>query len=214
MPLIWPDGSVFGTICVVDDKPRLYTQLHQLHKPLDVLRENLEIAKAAQSRVSQIVQSLKGFVALDQAALQRIDIHKDLDNTLVLIDHELRDRATVHKDYGDVPPIECYRSQINQVLMILLLNASEAIPGKGTITIRTDSENDKVFIEISDTGHGLAPHEMKQLFDFSFTRKGSRVGMNVALSTVRQIIEKHNGNITVESEPGEGTTFKITLPVQ
>ncbi len=306
MPLMWPDGSVFGTICVLDDKARPYTQLYQdllqqfrqiierdfqliartgeledtlhqleqiqeklvfsekmaalghlvagithelnspvgvmraaadvsgrcieriddlleagrsslegkLHKLLDVLRENLGLARTAESRVSQIVQSLKEFAALDQAELQRIDIHKDLDNTLVLIDQELRDRATVHKDYGDVPLIECYRSQISQVFMILLVTASEAIPGKGTITIRTRSETGKVFIEISDTGRGLAPDEMKKLFDFSFIRKGSRVAMSVGLSTVRQIIDKHHGNITVESEPGEGTTFQITLPIQ
>ena len=113
-----------------------------------------------------------------------------------------------------MPLIEGYRSQINQVFMILLVNASEAMPGKGTITIRTRSETGKVFIEISDTGRGLAPDEMKKLFDFSFTRKGSRVGMSVGLSTVRQIIDKHHGNITVESQPGEGATFKITLPVQ
>ena len=305
MPLIWPDGSVFGTICVLDDKARPYTQLYQdllqqfrriierdfeliartgeledtlhqleqtqeklvfsekmaalghfvagishelnspvgvmrsaadlsgrcmeriddlleeehsslegkLRKLLDVLRENIGLATTAESRVSQIVQSLKEFAALDQAELQRIDIHKDLDNTLALINQELRDRATVHKDYGDVPLIECNRSQINQVFMILLVNASEAMPSKGTITIRTRSETGKVFIEISDTGRGLAPDEMKKLFDFSFTRKGSRVGMNVGLSTVRQIIDKHHGNITVESEPNKGTTFTITLPI-
>lgn len=307
MPLIWPDGSVFGTICVLDDKAQPYAEIYQdllqqfrqiierdfeliartdeledtlhqleqvqeklvfsekmaslgqlvagiahefnspigvmraatdvsgrciesiddllkeghsshlkskLHKPLNVLRENLGLAEAAELRVSKIVQSLKEFAALDQAEFQQVDIHKDLDNTLTLIDQELRDRVAVHKDYGDVPPIECYRSQINQVLMVLLVNASEAMLDKGTITIRTRSETGNVFIEISDTGRGLSPDEMKKLFDLSFTRKGSRVGMSVGLSMVRHIIDKHHGNIAVESTPGEGTTFQVTLPIK
>ncbi len=185
----------------------------KLQKTLEILKDNVRVIKAAGGRVSKIVQSLKNFAALDQAELQRTDIHQDLDNTLVLLEHQLKDRVEVVKDYGEIPPVECYRSQLNQVFMGLLRFASNAIEEAGTMTLRTRSVNDAVEIELTDTGRGMPPEEVNQLFDFSFSRRGSRVAANAGLSIVRDIIERHGGTIKVRSEVGQGTTVTVKLPL-
>jgi signal transduction histidine kinase len=185
--------------------------LGALKKTLRILRENVGVVRTAGNRVAGIVQSLKEFASLDRAELQVTDIHADLDNNLVLLEHELKDKVEVVKDYGDVPPMECYRGELNQAFMTLLTRAARDIEESGTLTIRTSRADDEIFIEISDTGKGLSGEEKERLFDFSFNRQGDRVGMSTGLTTVQNIVRKHNGEIRLESEVGQGTKVTMVL---
>ena len=180
-----------------------------LKKPLGILKDNVRVVRTAGNRVAGIVQSLKDFASLDRAELQVTDIHADLDNNLVLLAHELRDKVKVVKEYGDVPPMECFRGELNQAFMTLLMRAAHDIEDAGTLTIRTSQASDGVQIEITDTGRGITPDELHHLFDFSFNRQGGRVGMSTGLMAVQNVAQKHRGKVQVESEVGEGT--KVTL---
>jgi signal transduction histidine kinase len=182
-----------------------------LKKTLGILKENVRVVRSAGNRVAAIVQSLKEFASLDRADLQVTDIHADLDNNLVLIEHELKDKVEIVKDYGDVPPRQCYRGELNQAFMTLLTRAARDIEESGTITIQTSQVDDSILIEIRDTGKGLSSKEQARLFDFSFNRQGDRVAMSTGLSTVQNIVRKHNGEIRVESEIGKGTKVTMVL---
>jgi two-component system NtrC family sensor kinase len=118
----------------------------------------------------------------------------------------------VEKQYGNIPQVECHPNRLNQVFMNLLVNASQAIPDQGTITIRTAKKGDSVKISISDTGVGIPPENLSRVFDPGFTTKGVGVGTGLGLSICYKIIEEHQGKIDVESSD-KGTTFTITLPL-
>ncbi|MFH1374021.1 MAG: PAS domain S-box protein [bacterium] len=186
------------------------TQLQQL---FDKIKQLNDINQTASERIVGIVNSLRRFARLDQSEMDRVDIREGLENTLTLVNHELRDRITVVREYGDIPPISCFPNQLNQVFMNLLVNASQAIEGKGTITIRTRHGNGQVVVEFIDTGRGMNAETVKRIFDPGFTTKGSGVGTGLGLSIVYQIIEAHHGRIDVDSEPGRGAVIRLTLPV-
>ncbi len=172
------------------------------------------INKTAAVRIVDIVNSLRKFARLDRAEKDRVDLHDGINSTLTLVHHDLKDRIEVRREFGDIPPVDCYPNQLNQVFMNLLVNAAQAIDGKGVITIRTYSDDGKVVLEFSDTGAGIAAEHLKKIFDPGFTTKGAGVGTGLGLSIVHQIIQGHNGTITVNSKKGNGTTFRIVLPVR
>ena len=180
---------------------------------LKMLKENTGVTVTASERVATIVKSLSTFAGLDRADYQRIDVHEGLDSCLTLLENELRGRITVEKAYGEIPEIACYPAQLNQIFINLLKNASQAIEGAGIIGIKTFAEKDRIHVEIADTGRGIPQDKLKTIFDFGFSASGSRVRMSSGLSSAYQIIQRHHGNITVESETGKGTTFSIVLPV-
>jgi two-component system, NtrC family, sensor kinase len=166
-------------------------------------------------RVTRIVQDLKDFSHVDASTMQWADLEHGLDSTLNVAWNELKYKAEVVKEYGGIPEVECIASQINQVFMNLLVNAAQAIAERGTITIRTAREgDDHVRIEVSDTGCGICPENLKKIFDPFFTTKPVGKGTGLGLSLAYGIIRKHGGKIEVSSELGVGTTFKITLPIQ
>lgn len=167
----------------------------------------------AVERMVQLVGSLRSFGRPDRAEIDRVDLHEGIESTLQILRHELRP-IDVHRQYGELPPVECYPGQMNQVFMNLLVNAVHAMPDGGTITVRTRAEGDHVIVEIEDTGTGIAGANLKRIFEPGFTTKGNRMGMGLGLLIVRQIVDRHGGHIAVESEPGRGTTFTITLPVR
>ena len=191
-------------------KMRENTELLKLFESIQKLNS---VSETASERIVNIVNSLRRFARLDQAAKDKVDILEGLENTLALVHHELKDRITVVKDYGPIPKINCFPNQLNQVFMNILVNASQAIEDKGTITIRTITDNRNVIIEFSDTGRGMTAETIKRIFDPGFTTKGSGVGTGLGLSIVHQIIQDHRGKIDVESEPGKGATFRLTLPI-
>lgn len=167
------------------------------------------------SRVKKIVQDLKDFSHVDESEMQWSDLHHGLDSTLNIVSNEIKYKAKVVKEYGDIPEVECIATQINQVFMNILVNAAHAIETEGTITITTDRKGDDwVFIRISDTGQGIAEESIKRIFDPFYTSKPVGEGTGLGLSLSYGIIEKHNGRIEVESEVGKGTSFTVWLPVK
>jgi len=165
------------------------------------------------TRVKQIVQDLKDFSHVDEGEWQHTDLHQGLDSTLNIVNNEIKYKAKLVKEYGDLPPVECQAPQLNQVFMNLLVNAAHAMEQRGVITIRTGAEQGWVWVEISDTGKGIAPEHLKRIFDPFFTTKPVGSGTGLGLSLSYGIVEKHGGRIEVDSEPGKGTTFRVWLPM-
>lgn len=194
-------------------------RLRAARKALDIdfLKEDLHALMAESkdgiTRVKRIVQDLKDFSRVDATdEWQLANLHAGLDSTLNIVNNELKYKATVVKEYGRLPEVECQLSKLNQVFMNLLVNASHAIEERGTITIRTGTQDGGVFVEIADTGHGIAPENLRRIFDPFFTTKPVGKGTGLGLSLSYSIIQKHQGRIEVGSEVGKGTTFRIWLP--
>ena len=175
----------------------------------DLLNESL----AGLQRVKRIVQDLKDFSHVSETEMHWSNVTQGLESTLNVVWNELKYKAEVIRDYGDIPEIECIPSQLNQVFMNLLVNAAQAIPDHGQITLRTRSEGDYIRIEISDTGSGIPPEIVKRIFDPFFTTKPVGTGTGLGLSITHGIIRKHGGRIEVESEQEKGTTFRLILPI-
>ena len=185
----------------------------KLARALQVLCRNNEVAVMASERIGKIVRSLRTFARLDQAEFQRVDLHEGLDSTLTLLDHLLKNRIEVVREYGEIPPLDCFPDQLNQVFMNILTNATQAIEGQGRITLRTFRQADEVRITITDTGVGIPPADRERIFDPGFTSKGVGVGTGLGLSISYNIIQRHQGRFEVDSEQGKGTTMTIVLPL-
>ncbi|ABC35713.1 sensory box sensor histidine kinase [Burkholderia thailandensis E264] len=165
------------------------------------------------SRVRRIVQDLRDFSRAGSEEWNFTDIHEGLEATLNVVRNELKYKAEVVKDYGELPAVECMPSQLNQVMMNLLMNAVQAIVERGTITIRTRREGDGVTIAIEDTGVGIPADRIAKIFDPFYTTKPVGKGTGLGLSVSYGIVEKHGGRIEVDSEPGNGSRFTIWLPI-
>jgi two-component system, NtrC family, sensor kinase len=172
-------------------------------------------SKEGITRVKKIVQNLKDFSHVDaQDEWTVANLHTGLDSTLNIVHNEIKYKAEVHKEYGDLPDVECLASQMNQVFMNLLVNAAHAIESRGDITIRTGCQGDEVWIDIADTGKGIAPEHLNRIFDPFFTTKPVGKGTGLGLSLSYGIVHKHHGRIEVQSEVGKGTTFRVWLPIR
>ena len=190
---------------------------------LDFLKEDIPVMMRESMegivRVRQIVQDLKDFSRVDNYMdWQWSNLHRGIDSTLNIVSNEVTYKADVVRDYGDLPDIECLPSQLNQVIMNLIVNAAQSIGSvRGTITIRTrcsDGTTPSIWIEISDTGSGISAETQARIFDPFFTTKAIGKGTGLGLSMAYGIIQKHHGRITVESTVGSGSTFRITLPIR
>ena len=179
------------------------------------VKQLLNESKEGINRVKKIVHDLKDFSHVDEEEWQWTDIHKGIDSTLNVVNNEIKYKAKVIKEYGDLPDIECIASQLNQVFMNLLVNASHAIEEQGTITISTGKANNEyVWIKVSDTGKGIKKENINKLFEPFFTTKPVGQGTGLGLSLSYGIILKHGGKIDVESELDKGTQFTVTLPIK
>lgn len=165
-------------------------------------------------RVKKIVQDLRDFSHVDSEGWQWMDVRQGLDSALSMLSGDFLGQAQVVKEYGDVPEIECLPSLLNQVFMNLLLNAAQAVEGKGVITIRAGAGGDEVWVEVIDTGKGIPPENLDRIFEPFFTTQPVGQGTGLGLSLVYGIVRKHNGRINVASEPGKGTAFRVCLPLQ
>ena len=178
---------------------------------LDLLAESQEGIQ----RVKKIVQDLKEFSHADSDdKWALVDLHKGLDSTLNIAKNEFKYKATVEREYGCLPPVECVMSQINQVFMNILINAGQAITENGTIRIATGVEGCEVWIDISDNGSGIPAEIIGRIFDPFFTTKQVGIGTGLGLSLSYSIVEKHGGRIEVNSQPGNGARFRVWLPVR
>ncbi len=205
--------------------PALVTALRSLREQVELpfLRDDIPSLLHETTdgivRVRQIVQDLRDFSRIDSTQeWQWSNLHQGIDSTLNIIGNEIRYKADVVKNYGQIPDIECLPSQLNQVVMNLVMNASQAIgPKRGTITIRTgveEADPEHVWIEIADTGAGIPAENLSRIFDPFFTTKPIGQGTGLGLSLSYGIVEKHQGRIEVHSETGQGTTFRIELPIR
>ena len=185
---------------------------------LDFLREDvaslLAECEEGLGRVKKIVSDLRDFSRVDRAEWQWADVHQGLDSTLNIVWNELKYKAEVRKEYGELPEIECMPSQLNQVFMNLLVNAAQAIEERGVITIRTGTDGKAwVWVEVEDTGKGIPPEHLRRIFEPFFTTKPVGKGTGLGLSLSYGIVERHGGRIDVRSEVGKGTVFRVWLPV-
>lgn len=166
------------------------------------------------SRISEIVKALKSYTYLDQAPVQSVDIHEGLNDTLVMLRSKLKAGVHIRRDYAqDLPRIEAFGSELNQVWTNIIDNAVSAMDGQGEIVLRTYRQDAWVVVEIKDTGPGIPPHIQGKIFDPFFTTKPPGKGTGLGLSISHTIIvQKHKGKIAVYSRPGE-TVFEVKLPL-
>ena len=201
---------------------------------LEFLREDfLKIVQSmtvGTDRIRQIVLSLRNFSRMDEAEFKSVDIHAGLDSTLMILHHRLkahhdRPEITIRRDYGDLPQVDCYPGQLNQVFMNILVNAIDALDSAhqaasatapGEISIHTESVDQTwVKIAIADNGTGIPAAVRAEIFNPFFTTKPIGKGTGMGLSISYQIIvDKHQGKLTCQSTPGQGTTFVIQIPIQ
>jgi PAS domain S-box-containing protein len=176
---------------------------------LDLVEESLEGAE----RVKRIVQNLKNFSRVDLAENQPADLNQAIESTLQIVANEIKYKATVHREYGEIPLTLCNTGELNQVFTNLLINAGQALGEPGEITIRTWAEGGNIFLVFADSGCGMPPEISRRIFEPFFTTKEVGKGTGLGLSITYDIIKKHRGDIQVTSEKGKGTTFTIRLPV-
>ncbi|MCA9319038.1 two-component sensor histidine kinase, partial [Candidatus Saccharibacteria bacterium] len=183
---------------IVEDLPRLITSCED-----------------GARRTRDIVLGLRNFSRLEEAALKEVNIEEGLQNTLQLLSGELKNRIQVKEEFSGIPQVTCYPSQLNQVFMNILSNAAQAIEGDGEIVIRTKQlDKERVQVEIEDNGKGMDEETRVKMFDPFFTTKSLGTGTGLGLSISYGVIEKHKGEIQVESELGKGTKFILTLPIK
>ncbi|WP_397379008.1 ATP-binding protein [Pseudomonas sp.] len=163
-------------------------------------------------RVKRIVKDLREFSHVDNGEWQLADLHQGLDSTLNVIWNEVKFKAKVIKQYGELPPVQCIGAQINQVFLNLIVNAAQAIVDHGTITLRTGTLDDGVFVEVQDDGPGVAEDLARRIFEPFFTTKPVGKGTGLGLSVSYSIIERHNGVLSVSSPPEGGACFRIVMP--
>ena len=171
--------------------------------------------KESTRRISELVSAVRSYSQMDRASRQRIDIRDGLESTLVMLGHKLRDAAvTVVREYGDdVPKIEAYAGELNQVWTNLVDNAVDAMDGEGTLRLVTRVEDDDVVVEVVDSGSGMSPAVAARAFEAFYTTKDVDAGTGLGLDIARRIVvERHHGDISIDSRPG-GTTVHVRLPV-
>jgi two-component system NtrC family sensor kinase len=205
-------------------QPDLIQQVARLSSEFDLnyVKENmgtiLRSTRQGVKRVADIVQNLRGFARLDYAAVDQADIHEALKTAIEMLRGRLdRRNITVAERLGTLPPVSCSPAQLNQVFLNLLVNAMHAIESThrddGRIEITTDSENDEIVVEVADNGCGISDEILPQIFDPFFTTKEVGDGTGLGLSITHSMVQDHGGRLEVESAPGQGTRFRVFLPV-
>lgn len=184
----------------------------EVDRLLGFIRDAHRVIQLGTDRVITIVRRLRSFSRVDEAALQCADIHVGIEDTLSLIEHDLRRGVEVVRRFGAVPPVFHYVGRMNQVFLNLLVNARQAIAEQGRITISTELRDGMVRVQVADTGCGIPQEHLDKVFDPGFTTKGVGVGTGLGLSICYQIVGEHRGQITVTSELGRGSTFTVAFP--
>ena len=192
-----PDGNGIDLDYIRQDTPKL-------------IKDTYEGAE----RIKRIVADLKDFTHPARNIVKQSDINKEIEKALSIVANELKHHCVVDKEFSELPLVSCNPQELQQVFINILMNAAQAMDEFGEITIRTETDNDTVLVQIEDTGQGIAKEDLDRIFDPFFTTKDIGRGTGLGLSVSYGIIQKHHGTITVDSTPGTGTTFTITLPVE
>ena len=226
-----PLGYVRGNVETVRDALPLILELLEAHGSGDATRLSdavrawppdegieelgmlLNDADYGIGQISELVMGLKNFSRVDRSLTERFDLNEGVETSLKICQSQLKGRVEVQCHYGELPPVSCAPSQINQVFLNLITNAAQAIEGEGLITIRTQVEGSDAVVSIQDSGSGMDADTQAHIFEPFFTTKPVGQGTGLGLSIVFRIIEDHGGRIEVESVPGVGTTFHIRLPI-
>ena len=184
---------------------------------LDYLRADVPSLMAESldgvTRVEKIVRDLKGFSHVGDAEWKPVDLHHGLESTLNVVAHELKYKAELVREYGELPFVECMPFQVNQVFLNLLVNATQAMKQRGRITLRSGTDGEFAWVSVSDTGAGIEPAALSRIFEPFYTTKPVGEGTGLGLSVSWDIVRRHGGTIEVESVVGEGTTFTMRLPI-
>ncbi|MDH3520998.1 MAG: ATP-binding protein [Myxococcales bacterium] len=212
-----PIGFVHANLQLLDEFVKKLLDAKDNGEETEKIREAISKllmrSREGTERVKKIVQDLRTFSRVDQADLQDSDLNEEIERALTLMEPRFKSGVSVERDFGALPSVRCYAGQLNQVFLNLLMNASDAMQGRGTIRIRTRRHGDGVRLEFSDDGPGIPPQVIGRIFDPFFTTKPVGVGTGLGLSLSHSIIERHGGKFTVDSEAGVGTTFAIDLPL-
>jgi signal transduction histidine kinase len=171
--------------------------------------------KDSTRRISELVAAVRSYSQMDRASMQRVEVTDGLESTLTMLAHKLRGGVTVVRDYGsEVPQVDAYAGELNQVWTNLIDNAIDAMGGAGTLRLTTRADGDHVLIEVADSGPGMPPEVAARAFDAFFTTKDVGKGTGLGLDIARRIVvERHNGEITIDSQPGE-TVLRVRIPVR
>ena len=185
--------------------------LNRLTAAFTIARLTDEVENST-ARISELVRAIKEYSWMDQAPETEVDVHGGIESTLIMLGYRLKQGVNVTRQYDRNAPRVCASgSELNQVWTNLIDNAIDAMNGKGELRIRTASEYDRVLVEIGDNGPGIPPEIRDQIFDPFFTTKPVGEGTGLGLDTVWRIVQKHRGEIRVESQPGD-TRFQVRLP--
>ncbi len=194
------------------DRVKQRIDYHNIMGDLDSILTDCHVGA---ERIRDVVNNLRLFSRLDEAEIKRVDLNEGIEATVRLLSSYYKSgRIVLRRDYGELPPINCYAAQLNQVWMNLLVNAAQAIgDADGEVRVVTRHQDGNVHVSITDTGGGIAPENLKKVFDPFFTTKPVGEGTGLGLSISHGIIEQHGGTISVDTIPGNGTRFTITLPI-
>ncbi|MCD7780961.1 MAG: ATP-binding protein, partial [Candidatus Gastranaerophilales bacterium] len=203
-------------------KPEQKEDIDKLKEDIDYeflksdMPDLIKSCKEGADRAKNIIQDLKSFSRMEEATIVDVDIPHEIDTTLNILYNKLKNKAEIHKEYQEnLPKIEAFGGQLNQVFMNILDNAAGAIKNKGDIWIRlnTDKSKTKLIIQFEDNGVGMDEETARKVFDPFFTTKPVGQGTGLGMSITHKIIKNHQGDIRIQSQPGLGTTFIITLPI-
>ncbi|MBK8508292.1 MAG: GHKL domain-containing protein [Candidatus Competibacteraceae bacterium] len=173
----------------------------------------LEGSLSGLDQISDMVKSLKDFSRLDQHKVENFDLNRGLDSVLVIANNVLKNKVELIKEYGQLPKISCSPSQLNQVFLNLIVNASQAIENSGIIRLRTLADHHFVNVIVEDNGKGIPEDILPRIFDPFFTTKEIGKGTGLGLSIAYKIVQQHGGKITVHSEVNKGTQFTVSIPI-
>ena len=177
----------------------------------DLFKESIDGCE----RIQSIVRDLKGFARSDDDNQELVDINELINKTINVVWNQIKYTAQVEKNYSnDLPKVNCFPHKLSQVIMNLIVNASHAIEEQGTITIKSWQEDKSVFVSIKDSGCGIPAENLSDIFEAFFTTKEEGKGTGLGLSICKDIVSKHNGEISVDSTVGEGTTFTVSIPAE